>query len=232
MKKQNFTSCLIVLLVLATTLHVFGGPAMQVKLTGHGLGTTPGGEFLFTTFGIPGHTDGSILKTFCLETKEFIKYNVAYDVVISSEAISGGNNYGPAGVNGGDPIDPMTAYLFFNYQKGTLVGWSNDDASADALQTVIWGIEDELGQNWLPPSGSLEELFYGQAWMAVYGPEFTWTGLGPVRVMNLYSIGYSDNDDTSFYRQDQLVLVPSPGAVFLGCIGLMLVGLLRKRVVC
>lgn len=92
-------------------------------------------------------------------------------------------------------------------------------ASAGALQDVIWYIEDEAGKTWA--DDSLQDKFYKAA------ESCGWTDIGNVRVLNLYTPGHVG--EAGYYRQDQLTMVPVPGAFVLGSLGLGLAGWYRKR---
>ena len=62
-------------------------------------------------------------QSFCLEASEYIAQGATYDALLNTEVLLGGLNNGPAGPGGGDPLDPRTAYLYWNFQAGTLSGY-------------------------------------------------------------------------------------------------------------
>ena len=172
-------------------------------------------------------------QTFCVETDEyvFLPHMVEQTIInwdgTDSDAVYGGSDPSPEP----DPLDPMTAYLYTQFATGVLSNYDyptmglmpGDDRDTDArqLQYAIWYIEQELGPGSLI-SGSKAEAWYKEAYDAVVTNQ-TWTGIGDVRVLNLW-----DNTEPT-PLQDMLYLVPVPGAVLLGILGLGVAGIkLRK----
>jgi hypothetical protein len=197
---------------------IFGAP-VKADMTGvfsDSYGSGPGGEFLFTPTGDYNGLTLEPFSTFCLEKNEMLDFGSVFNVADISGAA---NNGGLAGGNP-DPLDERTAWLYSSFVDGSLASLGYDYgtgsdriASADALQEVIWAIEDERDSKW--PAGSLEETFYTAAGANA-------DGLGGVRVLNVEWL-----DGTP--AQSQLVLVPVPGAVLLGALGLGFVGLVKRR---
>ena len=167
-------------------------------------------------------------QSFCVEAIEYTAVPMNAYMSVQNAALTGpGSHAWFGGLAGGDDLDPMTAYLYTRFATGTLAALGYDytltsrAVSAQALQRVIWGIEGELGPGWTPAAG-LEKTFYDAAFAAQVVNGGKWTGIGTVRVIQMFDLNGAN-------AQDQLYYIPLPGAILLGILGLTVAGIkLRK----
>lgn len=186
-------------------------------------------------FGVYDYNSNNFLfNTFCVETNEYIYLGSPYHVgSITGVAVANGSDVSKgyqALPVGGDPLDTRTAYLFSNFAHGTLGGYNGDATSANALQRVIWYIEQEYA-NAIPlnnppnnppqadldkylgptsdPTGSKAQAFFSLAASNANGT------LYDVQVLNVV-----DGND-----QSMLVLVPEPGILILLGLAMSAIGI-------
>lgn len=185
------TICTVLVAGITTTAHadvVQPGDLVKFK---DSFGTTGGGEFVAT---INGGLDEFI--TFCLQRTEYIDFSTSFTVGgVNTAAATDAVAHGGDPVTGLDVLSPQTAWLYTQFRANALPGYDylgpNRAQSANALQNAFWWFENELSAN---PNNA----FVIAANLAVANG---WTGLGHVRVMNLY---FPDGREA----QDQLVLAP------------------------
>jgi hypothetical protein len=221
--------------------------AGKVKFEADSYGSTGGGEFVWkivensADFYHP-YAVGDTFISFCLEYNEYIAVGNVYNATIGTAALSGGRG---GSVNGKDPLDERTAYLFTQFTNQTLIGYNFADVtpgssgytvtrsgSANALQQAIWWIEQEFaleGRNGATRTesvvGSGDQFALAKSYVSLADHAVSsgaWSGLGLVRVMTLTTLSGGK-------AQDQLIIVPLPPAVLAGAGLLGLVGFTRRR---
>ena len=219
-----------------------GGIANHTRISGYYTGN--GGEFTLygnsltlsndlyvaSTSGKGGNEES--FQTFCMERDEYTNPTVNVFVSQSSVAqptVAGSGSHAYRGGNNtdlGDDLDARTAYLYYQFAKGTLSNYdytqgSGRSASAGLLQTAIWYIEDEYAI-WTPTPGDQVDQWIDEAQAAIDAG--AWVGIGNVRVLQTVW-----EDAGTVYRQDFLYVTPVPGAVLLGMLGMAVAGVkLRK----
>lgn len=202
--------------VSTVVASAFAGIDGTGTISQSGVSAGNGGEFTITPtagylgeMGLPADFSATSFQTFCMETNEQFSPGGSYDMCINTVAIMGGSG-GP-----NFALQPETAFLYWNFRNGTLAGYdygAGRQASAAQLQQAIWFLQGNQ-------SGGVNNLFAQNAAFAVANN--LWSGIGDVRVLNVYG-------SNGALGQDQLTIIPTPGAVALMGVG-MLASVRRRR---
>jgi hypothetical protein len=172
------------------------------------------------------YTQPGTFETFCLEKNENFTLGPTFTVTPNDAAVYGGNNM----VNnpGRDPISVGTAWLYHQFQLGTLSQYdytgATRGASSQALQQAIWWLEGEVAD----PSNYYSQLVVGKFGTAATAMADNAGQIG-VGVLNLWVPGQEWT--TAGARQDVLVCIPDGGlTVSLLGLGMMLLGTIRRKI--
>lgn len=185
--------------------------AMSVKM-----GVAPAGNpYLATVWEGPicGIEVGTTFETFCLEKYENFRSGHIYDVELDTVARDGGGG----SVNGQDPLDIRTAWLYSNYLDGNLANYT-----AKNVQKVVWYLEQEL--NWWNLSWSEKNLYF----LAKDGGNDWGTDFHGVMVMNLSGSDYDPAQSQLIRCIPSQGTIPVPGAALLGMLGLSVIARFRR----
>lgn len=190
-------------------------------------GPNGGGEFTWVAA-----DDGYTWQSFCVEKNEYISLNHSYEVKgISGYAMAGGVDGHDTNIGGiwADSLSNETAWLFWNFSKGTLgkeskYTYESNKVQEGYLQNIIWYLEDEITSL----NGNTKKFY--DAWHTDYLAS-GWTNQGQVQVVNL---GYFDTKGNWKGIQDQLIIssshAPEPGTMLLLGFGLIsMAGIGRKK---
>lgn len=201
-----------------------------------GVGNNPGGAFNGSVVSGASGTWNNSFESFCLEYKENISFGTNYKVGgVTNHTVNAAGVYGtysgsePGHTSTKDPISASTAWLFTQFytthlSNTTMWSGANQTVKNTALQQAIWSLEGES----FGSMSSLATTYKSMANTAVSSG--SWSGIGSVRVLNLYSKDGQGN--YTRHAQDQLYMVsavPEPETYAMMLAGLALVGGIARR---
>lgn len=204
--------------------------AGSVIRLGDGIGSLAG-VYNGSVISGPGAASGSF-QTFCLEKFEYFGSNQNLYVKSVSTATQNATG-GPStatkvsgGAAGSDSLSAQTAYLFTQFYSNQAT-YAGTLSLANSMQRAVWFLEGELAGSDLTAYNADTKA---KEWVSAANTAVSnglWSGLGNVRVLNLYT-----NASYTSHSQDQLYMVtavPEPQTYALMLAGLGLIGTIARR---
>ncbi len=195
--------------------------ADQTVVYSDGPGDIGGGIFNAVT-----EDHGSFL-TFCMEYREDLDLNggTVYDYDITDFATFNGQGGGFQ-----DPLDARTAFIYQNFRDGEIRNILGDQGLSDtdmanAIQIAIWDVEEEGVDFSFHAAYANSVALIAAAQDAIDNQ--TWSGIGNVRVMNVWVQGLNGTEQGA--RQDTLIIIPLPTTAALAGLGLFGLATIRRR---
>ncbi len=180
----------------------------------------------------PGAASGSF-QTFCLEKFEYFGSHTQDLYVKSVSTATQNATGGPStatkvsgGAAGSDSLSAQTAYLFTQFYSNQAT-YAGSLSLANSMQRAVWFLEGELAGSDLTAYNADTKA---KEWVSAANTAVSnglWSGLGNVRVLNLYT-----NASYTSHSQDQLYMVtavPEPQTYALMLAGLGLIGTIARR---
>lgn len=197
----------------AQSLSADVGEGSVVKLNWSSLGSQAAGNGVYSGSVVSGPGAGSSFASFCLEHNETFYLNT--NTFVKSVSTTTTTN---------DPLSAQTAWLFTQYSNQAAGYTATDNAKNLSMQQAFWSLENETGYLY-SQINSQAKTWVDAANLAVSSG--AWSGLGTVKVMNLYK-----DASYSVSAQDQLVMlapVPEPETYAMLLAGLGLMGAVVRR---
>jgi hypothetical protein len=179
---------------------------------------------------ISGQGTGETFLSFCLEKNETFNWNTNLYVksvsTSTQNSLTPGNTTNNFGTTSSDPLSSQTAYLFTQFYNNQSI-YAGTQSLANSLQRAVWFLEGELAGTDLNAynSDTNATTWVAQANSAVNSG--AWSGLGNVRVLNLFR-----DSNYTMHAQDQLYMVsavPEPQTYALMLAGLGLMSVIARR---
>lgn len=189
---------------------------------------------------LPSFAAGPTFQTFCVERDENllprpidIYVSVQDDTTTSFGSHAWNGGLGDDDATPGDDLDQRTAYLYQGFAAGTLSGYDFTNTgvgglsnnltraqTAATLQMAIWYLENEIDLPLAKSYLNTDQDALLDYWLA--DSTANASGIGKVRILQT---AHTDGSN----GQDLLYIVPVPGAVLLGVLGLGAAGWLKRR---
>jgi hypothetical protein len=189
------------------------GAGSVVRLNWSSLGAQADGNGVYSGSVFSGPGAGSSFASFCLERNETFGLNT--DTFVKSVTTTTTTN---------DPLSAQTAWLFTQYSINAAGYTITNNAQNLSMQQAFWSLENENGYSY-SQINTQAKTWVTAANFAVSSN--SWSGLGNVRVLNLYEdVGYTKS------AQDQLVMlapVPEPETYAMLLAGLGVMGAVVRR---
>lgn len=158
-----------------------------------------------------------LFETWCIESTRSFEFGTEYYATINPLAFWGGRTGGP-----GDPVSDVSEWIYDRWLSGT-TNWSREE-----VRQSLWYAEGEIFR---------ETDIYREALQALGHPwHYDAPDLGTAKhtyALNLWTLDDRYRSLQVIDVQSQLItmrwVVPVPGALGIGCFGMMITAKLRRK---